>query len=337
MDIIVVYDAGIESAADFERTRAYLSGGFLKEFLRTGDTFHLISFTETPRIELSRRVEGPGDYRTIIGRLFLLYPLARSSSLENALRYTEQFVADLPPARLKKVVFFSAKPELAAMTAAEVSAGFNEQTEVFFAPIPASFDTLRSGRALARSAAVSAAPPVAAPAATASAATTPPAPGVPVAAASNAVSAPREPAAARTPSAPSLPPPAPRAAGNPVEPADAVPTFTPPVRDAVQVAFEDTAPVFLDKRNVMLIILPVAALLILGTVTFAYILSWKKRAAADTHTQHDFLYRQAAEERRTHEASSGGLLQKSANVAAASIAEAPRTPTPVPAPAIELA
>jgi hypothetical protein len=298
MDIIVVYDAGIESASDFERTQTYLSGAFLKEFLRPGDTFHLISFSENARIELSRRVEGAGDYRTIIGRLFLLYPLARASSLENAFRYAGEFAADLPPARPKKVVFFSAKPALAAMTAAEAAAGFNELTEVFLAPIPASFETLRSGRALARAASLPEPPAL-------TSAPPPPAPtGQP---------APRETPVPRPQPAPRVP----AASGNSVN-QESASTVTPPVITAADsadtVPFVEAVPRFLDKQSVIWIILPFAALLILAALTFAYILTWEKRIAADTNVQHDFLYRQAKEEQTVHTASDG-LLRKASKAA----------------------
>jgi hypothetical protein len=147
-DIVVLFDMSRnESLGYFEQTRNYISGGFLKEFVRKGDTFHLISFGDTPRIELSRRIEGEGDYRTIIGRLLLLYPLAQSSSPENALGYAETFVNELSAGRNKKVILFTAK---SGFSAAESGARFNGRTQLYVASIPASFGTLSGGRSMVK-------------------------------------------------------------------------------------------------------------------------------------------------------------------------------------------
>jgi hypothetical protein len=144
MDIVVLFDMNRTSIAHIEKTHDYITGGFLKEFLRKGDTFHLISFGDTPRIELSRRIEGDGDYRTIIGRLLLLNPLAQTSSPENALRYAETFVRDLPAGREKKVVLFTAS----ALNPTELGARFDNNTQAYIAAIPASFGRLVSGRTM---------------------------------------------------------------------------------------------------------------------------------------------------------------------------------------------
>ena len=271
MDIVVLFDMSrggsgepaesggpvesYSSLAHFEETRGYITGAFLKEFLRKGDTFHLISFGDTPRIELSRRIEGEGDYRTIIGRLLLLYPLARSSSLENAAAYAQAFVAELPPARQKKVVFFTAQ---GGVTATELGARFNSKNTTFYlASIPASFGTLVSGRAMMK------APPK----------ITPPV------------------IAARPPVAPPVAAPP---VSDDVEPPviellpDITAIPTPPESRLLWDSRDE--PVLFDRFKALMIILPLAGMILLLVLGLGCVVTWEKRDPADTYTIEDYLY-----------------------------------------------
>ena len=282
MDIVVLFDmsrgggAGesgefdtgksYNSLAHFEETRDYISGAFLKEFVRKGDTFHLISFGDTPRIELSRRIEGEGDYRTIIGRLLLLYPLAQSSSLENAAAYTQAFIAELPPARQKKVVLFTAQ---SGITAAELGARFrfepaNENTTLYLAAIPASLGTLVSGRTMLK------APPKITPPVIA--ARPPVSPPVPI---SENVE--------RTEPAP------PVIEAVPESPPDI--TAAPASPDSRLIWDSRDEPVPFDKFKVLMIILPLAGMILLFALGLGCVVTWKKRDHANTYTFDDYLYR----------------------------------------------
>ncbi|MDR1108357.1 MAG: VWA domain-containing protein, partial [Spirochaetaceae bacterium] len=107
IDLVLILDTSSSMSGSYQNTIDYVTGGFLKEFLRIGDTFHLISFSDTPRLEIVRRIEGPGDIETLIGRLFLMYPLDPRSDISRALAYGEQYVASIPGTRQKKVVFVS--------------------------------------------------------------------------------------------------------------------------------------------------------------------------------------------------------------------------------------
>lgn len=106
-DVVVIIDTSSSMSGSFRRIQDYVTGPLLKEFLRIGDTFHLISFSDTPRTEIARRVEGVGDVETIIGRLFLMYPLGAYSDITGALDYTERYITSLPQTRPKKVIFIS--------------------------------------------------------------------------------------------------------------------------------------------------------------------------------------------------------------------------------------
>jgi len=106
IDLVVLLDTSSSMSASYRETSNYLIGPFLKEFLRIGDTFHLISFSGAPKLEISRRIEGQGDVETIIARMLLMYPLDPESNLSGALSFAESFTSSLS-SRSKKVVLIS--------------------------------------------------------------------------------------------------------------------------------------------------------------------------------------------------------------------------------------
>ena len=107
IDLVVVLDTSSSMFQYHREVTQYAIGPMLKNFLRIGDTFHLISFSASPRIELSRRIETTGDIETIISRFLLLYPLSPYSDLLAALNYTGRYLTDLPEVRQKTVVFIT--------------------------------------------------------------------------------------------------------------------------------------------------------------------------------------------------------------------------------------
>ncbi len=107
IDLVVVLDTSSSMYASYRDVSEYVVGPMLKEFLRVGDTFHLIGFSGAPRAEISRRVEGVGDVETIVGRMLLMYPLDPYSDVIAALEYVSRYLADLPDTRPKTIVFIS--------------------------------------------------------------------------------------------------------------------------------------------------------------------------------------------------------------------------------------
>jgi hypothetical protein len=106
-DLILLLDISASMSGSYRELRDYITGPFLKEYLRLGDTFHIISFSDRPRLEIARRIEGQGDLETVIGRMFLLYPLEPGSDIPGALAYLETYLLQLSPSRPKKAVLVS--------------------------------------------------------------------------------------------------------------------------------------------------------------------------------------------------------------------------------------
>ncbi len=107
IDLVVVLDTSSSMYTYNKEVSQFVIGPLLKDFLRYGDTFHLISFSSTAKIEISRKIEGIGDVETIMGRLLLLYPLDKYSDIVAALQYTGRYLRDLPENRSKTVVFIT--------------------------------------------------------------------------------------------------------------------------------------------------------------------------------------------------------------------------------------
>jgi hypothetical protein len=131
IDLILVLDASSSMSGSYREASGYVSGPFLKKFLRIGDTFHLISFSGSPRLEISRRIEGAGDVETVIGRLFLMLPLDPYTDIAGALAYTERYVLGIPSSRHKTVVFVTdgeQNPEPGASAAVQDSGALAGET-----------------------------------------------------------------------------------------------------------------------------------------------------------------------------------------------------------------
>ena len=106
IDLVLLLDTSSNMSSSYEHVNNYITGAFLNEFLRVGDTFHLIAFSQNQRLDLARRIAGVGDIETIIGRMFLQYPVESGSNIGSALSYAEQYIQSLPN-RPKKIVLVS--------------------------------------------------------------------------------------------------------------------------------------------------------------------------------------------------------------------------------------
>ncbi|MDR1863181.1 MAG: VWA domain-containing protein [Treponema sp.] len=154
IDLVVLLDTSASMSDSYRAVSDYLIGPFLKEFLRIGDTFHLISFSSSSKLEISRRVEGVGDVETIIGRILLMYPLDPSSDLSGALSFAEHYASSIPTERRKKIVLVSdgnGNSAAAQGLIAEASARLSGRgMELQHVKVPISGTPLASGRPPAR-------------------------------------------------------------------------------------------------------------------------------------------------------------------------------------------
>jgi len=106
IDLVLLLDTSSTMSSSYDNVNNYVTGAFLNEFLRVGDTFHLIAFSSSPRLDVARRISGVGDVETIIGRMLLQYPVENGSNISSALNFAEQYITTLPT-RPKKIVLVS--------------------------------------------------------------------------------------------------------------------------------------------------------------------------------------------------------------------------------------
>jgi hypothetical protein len=98
-DVVLLLDT-----SSLNEARTYIAGAFLQERVKLGDTFHLISFSTTARLEISRRIMGNDDLDSIRELMRTLPYRSALPDVPSALGFTEQYLASLAGTRQKKVV-----------------------------------------------------------------------------------------------------------------------------------------------------------------------------------------------------------------------------------------
>jgi len=106
-DVVVLLDVSQSVLPYFQEVTDYVVGSVVRDFLRLGDTFHLLTFGDEVQVEIAQRLTDERDVKSVLGKLYLLYPLARSTDLVSAFGYLYQYVADLPLSRGKVVVIIT--------------------------------------------------------------------------------------------------------------------------------------------------------------------------------------------------------------------------------------
>jgi len=106
-DVVVLLDVSQSVLPYFHDITDYVVSSVVKDFIRLGDTFHLLSFGETTQVEIAQRISTEEDVKSVLARLYLLYPLARNTDLVSAFSYLSQYLSDLPETRSKVVVIIT--------------------------------------------------------------------------------------------------------------------------------------------------------------------------------------------------------------------------------------
>jgi len=106
IDLILLLNTSSGMSASYDNVNNYITGAFLSEFLRIGDTFHLIVFSGPPKLDVARLIYDRGDIETIIGRMMLHYPVENGNDVKTAIGFAEEYVSVLP-SRPKKIVIVS--------------------------------------------------------------------------------------------------------------------------------------------------------------------------------------------------------------------------------------
>ncbi|NLJ45351.1 MAG: VWA domain-containing protein, partial [Treponema sp.] len=71
VDLIVLLDASQSMFPYFTEVVDFVVSRIAREYLRFGDTFHLLTFTDSVRIEIAQSVRTEQDLKSLLGRLYL--------------------------------------------------------------------------------------------------------------------------------------------------------------------------------------------------------------------------------------------------------------------------
>jgi hypothetical protein len=107
VDLVVLLDSSQSMFPYYNQVLEYVVSGALKEYMRAGDVFHLLSFSDGTQIEIAQSLKTESDVKSALARLYLLYPLGLSTDLLSALRVAYQYVADLPEASAKRIILIT--------------------------------------------------------------------------------------------------------------------------------------------------------------------------------------------------------------------------------------
>ncbi len=99
-DIVVLLDSSRSMLPYYSQVVDFVVTGVLRDYARSGDSFHLLSFSDNAQLEIAQPLRTQADVQSALARLYLLYPVAKSTDLVGALRYLLQYLAKLPEAEI---------------------------------------------------------------------------------------------------------------------------------------------------------------------------------------------------------------------------------------------
>ena len=107
LDFIALLDVSESMLPFFEDTANYLIRDTLGQSLANGDGFHLLSFADTPEVELIREIDTERDVESALQHLLLLQPLGRYTDLISALRYVFTYTSQIRGESAKKILILT--------------------------------------------------------------------------------------------------------------------------------------------------------------------------------------------------------------------------------------
>ena len=91
----------------FDDLMNYLVQDLLTTRLHRGDTFHLLSFSSLPEVEISLEVNSEEAARQAFSRVLLLHALGRYTDLVSAMQFLYKYVKELPETNPKQIIIIT--------------------------------------------------------------------------------------------------------------------------------------------------------------------------------------------------------------------------------------
>lgn len=107
VDLVVLLDSSKSMFQYYNQVVDYVLTETVREYLRFGDSFHLVSFSDSTQLEIAQVLRTEPDLKSVIARLYLLYPLGRNTDLVTALKNVYRYVDGLPSQNTKHIILIT--------------------------------------------------------------------------------------------------------------------------------------------------------------------------------------------------------------------------------------
>jgi len=107
IDLVVMVDTSESMFPYFDDLMNYLVQDLLTTRLHKGDTFHLLSFSSAPEVEISLEVNSEEAAQRAFGRILLLHALGRYTDLVSALQFLSKYTKELPETNPKQILLIT--------------------------------------------------------------------------------------------------------------------------------------------------------------------------------------------------------------------------------------
>jgi hypothetical protein len=107
IDLVVMVDTSESMFPYFDDLMNYLVQDLLTTRLHRGDTFHLLSFSGSPEVEISLEVNSEEAAQRAFGRILLLHALGRYTDLVAALQFLSKYTKELPETNPKQILLIT--------------------------------------------------------------------------------------------------------------------------------------------------------------------------------------------------------------------------------------
>ena len=105
--LVVFFDTSRSLFEYYQDISDYASGPLLNDYLRYGDTLHLLSFSDQINIQISRKISNIDDLEIAIGRMLLMYPVNKYTDFALTFDFISDYIGRLPLSRKKTVIVLS--------------------------------------------------------------------------------------------------------------------------------------------------------------------------------------------------------------------------------------
>ncbi len=106
-DMVILLDNSISVIPYYDRIQESLIGKIITEHLKPGDTFNLITFSDSTEVEIAREIRNNDDLNQVMSYSMLLQPMGQHTDLILALRVLYKYCLDLPLSNAKKIIILT--------------------------------------------------------------------------------------------------------------------------------------------------------------------------------------------------------------------------------------